>query len=334
MSTPLDVAADAPVPTASSLLGGTLICFCIMFMLYGVTTCQAYVYMLNSRDDPRWIKIMVATTWVLETVHSAFCIRMLYFLVILGFGSIENASRIDWSLGPIVILENVIVGIVEGFFLRRMWILSKHSYTLVFGTVFLLLVRVGCHTTALVLGLQQGTWDKFRSGEASNITVEVSNSLSAAVDSIIAISMIYYLHRGQGDIEKTNSIVRWLMGYTVNSGAIMMIVSLAIVITYAKVQESLIFLGLVTMVSKVYANCLYGTLNARRMLRNMPSSREQYSSRSRGGAIELSKLQVTSGQTRPRIEIYQEKTQITDASPYDSQSQQELGMEKPGFVAM
>lgn len=31
--------------------------------LYGVTTAQAYVYLLNSKKDPWWLKLMVAAVW-------------------------------------------------------------------------------------------------------------------------------------------------------------------------------------------------------------------------------------------------------------------------------
>ncbi|KAI0070663.1 hypothetical protein K474DRAFT_744839 [Panus rudis PR-1116 ss-1] len=318
----------AAQPTASGVLGGLLICFCIMFMLFGVTTCQAYIYMLNSKDDPLWIKLMVLIVWLMETAHSAFSIRMLYFLVIIGFGNLANAQIVDWSLAPIVILE--------GFFLRRMWILSKGSIPLVAGTAFLLAARIGCHTTAMVLGIEVKTWEAFREDQGSNITVQVSNSLSAVVDGIIALSMIYYLRKGQGDIEKTNDMIRRLMAYTVNSGAIMMIVSLGVTITYATAKESLVFLGFVTMVSKVYANCLYATLNARRVLRNISKGESNFTNQSRHGAIELSKFTVSPTGTRPgRIEIYQEKTQITDSQPYsETRSHLDHEAEKPGFVAV
>ncbi|KAI0069883.1 hypothetical protein K474DRAFT_1713821 [Panus rudis PR-1116 ss-1] len=312
MATPV----PAPeLPTAAGLLGGLVISFC--FMLYGVTTTQAYIYGLNCKEDPVWMKILVFVVWLLETLHSAFSIRMLYYFVIISFGDFVKAGSIDWSIGPVIILENCIVAMVEGFFIRRIWILSNHSYILTFTTAFLLFSRIVCHTTAAGFALTSDTWAEFQAAPGPNITVEVSNALSAAVDAIIALSMIFYLHRGQSGQARTDGVVKWLMSYAVNSGALMMVVSLAIAIVYVKVQESLLFLGLVMIVSKLYANCLLGTLNARDYLRSKTVRGQNVSSRS--NAFELSKIQVTSsGQMRP-IEIYREKTQITDAAPYESQ---------------
>ncbi|CAL1703702.1 unnamed protein product [Somion occarium] len=306
--------AAAPEPTVDGLLGGLVICFCFVFMLYGVTVTQSYVYMLNCKDDPKWMKLLVATVLILESLHSAFAMRFLYYSVIIAFGSVELVGQIDWSLGPVILLENAIVAAVEGFFIRRMWILSNHSYVLTFGTAFLLCARIGCHTTAAVFALTSGTWADFQAAPGPNITVEVSNALSAAVDAIIATSMIYYLHRGQSGQARTDGVVKWLMSYAINSGAMMMIVSLAIAITYVKVKESLLFLGLVMIVSKLYANSLLGT----QLLRSKTARAAGVGGSSRSNAYELSKIQVTSsGQMRP-IEIYREKTQVTDAvAPFE-----------------
>ena len=45
--------------TSVKLLSHTL----LSSRLYGVTTAQAYVYMLNSKKDPWWLKIMVTAVW-------------------------------------------------------------------------------------------------------------------------------------------------------------------------------------------------------------------------------------------------------------------------------
>ncbi|KAK7689147.1 hypothetical protein QCA50_007838 [Cerrena zonata] len=197
---------------------------------------------------------------------------------------------------------------VDIFFIRRLWILSNHSYILTVTPSILLAGRIGCHTAAGVLALTTGVWADLRANRGPNIAVETANVLSAVIDGMIAISLIYFLSRRQSGQDRTDGIVRWLMGYAVNSGAIMMIVSLTITITYAKVQESLLFVGLVIAVGKIYANSLLGSLNARRFLRDMHTHNTAVGSKS--SPIELSRIQASSTQ-RP-IEIYREKTQITD----------------------
>ncbi|CAL1703591.1 unnamed protein product [Somion occarium] len=297
-------------PTAAGLLGGLVICFCFMFMLYGVTVTQSYIYFLNCSEDRLWMKVMVGALCFMETCHSAFCIRLLYYFTVIGFGSFEIAGSIDWSVGPVILLENAVVAIVEGFFIRRIWILSNHSYILTFVPLLLLVARIVCHTTAAVFALTSPTWVAFQQNPGPNINVEISNAVSAAVDAMIAGTMIWYLHRGQSGFARTDGVVRWLMSYSVNSGAIMMVVSLAIAITYVCLKESLLFLGLVMIVSKLYANSLLGTLNARQLLRRQATSAPVAV---KSNNYELSKFQVAS-QMR-RIEIFRERTEVTDAGP-------------------
>ncbi|KAI0071809.1 hypothetical protein K474DRAFT_493998 [Panus rudis PR-1116 ss-1] len=317
MSSP--AAAAPPLPTAEGLLGGLLVTSFIMFTLYGITVAQSYIYLLNSKDDPLWMRIMVGVVWILETLHSIFAIRWLYYMFITGFGNFEIVGKIHWSVGLVIILENCIVVIVEGFFIRRLWILSHGSWIMLVVTIPLLIARIGlvaCHTTAVGYALTSGTWVQFQAARLPNITVEVSNALSASIDGIIALSLIYYLYRGRSGVSRTDSIVRWLMSYAVNSGAMMMIVSLAIAITYVQVKDSLVFMGLVTIVSKLYANALLGTLNARTMLRSktMTLSGGNLNSSAAPHTFELSRLQAASGHAHPGpIQIFQEKTQVTDA---------------------
>ncbi|KAK7693079.1 hypothetical protein QCA50_002644 [Cerrena zonata] len=104
-----------PVPI-SELLGGMLIMVCGSFVLYGVTNAQVYSYFLNCEGDSKWMKYLVGVTWwafsslqvgvgltelmsrVIETAHTAFVLRILYYLVIISFGNGESLAKIDWSL--------------------------------------------------------------------------------------------------------------------------------------------------------------------------------------------------------------------------------------------
>ncbi|CAL1703731.1 unnamed protein product [Somion occarium] len=264
-----DPSGAAPPPfDVASFMGGLIMELCIALILYGVTTAQAYVYMLNCKKDPWWLKSMVAAVWILETVHTAFMLRQIYYYTIIGFGDFVAISKIDWSIGLVLFAENCIVAIVQGFYIRRIWILSGHIVLLTIGLATLLAARIGFHTTSAVYTLLSPTWVSFQEKFAPNLCVEVANGLSASVDGIIAASMIFFLRRSQTGFKRTDGVLRWLMAYSVNTGAIMMIVSISIAITYSKVQGSLVFAGLVTIVSKLYANSFLGTLNARDIVRN------------------------------------------------------------------
>ncbi|CAL1703578.1 unnamed protein product [Somion occarium] len=301
-------------PTPASLLGGFVVEVCLALLLYGIATAQSYVYMLNSKDDPPLLKSVVGSIWILETFHSAMIIHMLYEYTITDFGKLADVGIIVWSVGLCVLVEMLIVALAQGFYIRRIWILSNHSVLLTVVTSILLLARVS--TAALTYKL--GAWTTFREETGPLFTLSCGLGLSALVDALIAGIIIYYLRRGQTGFKSTDNVVRSLMAYAVNSGAITMIVSIVIVLTFVFLKNSLLFAGLVTVAGKLYSNSLLGTLNARSYLRSKSKGSAGYNS------AELSNIGPNSARRShtaqlqlPRanqIEIYQETTKVSDGS--------------------
>ncbi|KAK7693078.1 hypothetical protein QCA50_002643 [Cerrena zonata] len=123
----------------------------------------------------------------------------------------------------------------------------------------------------------------------------MTNSLSAITDGVIAITMIVLLWPTQkGFNYRMDSVLRWAITYTVNTGAISMIVSVTIAITHSILKHNLIFAGLVILTAKLYANALLGMLNARhRMRQKIMESIDP-------NAIDISGLDRTLSCERPR----------------------------------
>jgi len=309
----------AEPPTIQELLGGFVITISLALILYGVTCAQTYVYMLNSRDDPKTLKLVVWGVMLLETVHTGFAIDMFYHYTITSFGSIEDVATIVWSAGASVVMQMLIVILVQGFYLRRVWILSHRSPVLTGLIGVLLVVRVafGFATSGFCFTLQ--TWPQFRQTVGPLFTLSCGLGLSAALDLFIALTLMFYLHRSQTGFKNTDNIIRGLMAYVVNTGAITMTVSIAIVLTFVFLKSSLVFAGLVVLAGKLYSNSFLGTLNARSVY--------QSKSRSTGphgyNAAELSNIQ--SGPSAPvrlgkQIEIFQETSKVTDTQSIGDES--------------
>ena len=86
--------------------------------LYGVGAAQAYVYMLNCKKDTVLIKSLVTAVLyvpsdssdlsisrsltylhfgsVIESLHSAFVLRLVYFYTVTALSNIEAIGIIDW----------------------------------------------------------------------------------------------------------------------------------------------------------------------------------------------------------------------------------------------
>ncbi|CAL1703620.1 unnamed protein product [Somion occarium] len=251
-----------------NFMGGYIMSLCIAFTLYGMTTAQAYIFMLNSKKDSTFLKTVVATVWFLETIHTVFMLRQIYYLTIVGFGDIAIITTVDWSIGVFLVAEDCIIAIVQGFYIRRIWILCGKRVLPTIGLVLLLLACVGFHMTAAAFTFVADTWVDFQTLFGATLCVEVSNALSAALDGIIAAVMIFILNKSMTGFKRTDSILRWLMAYSVNTGLLTMIVSVSIAIVYSRDRESLIASGLTTISGKLYANSFLGLLNARDLMRS------------------------------------------------------------------
>ncbi|THH28481.1 hypothetical protein EUX98_g5699 [Antrodiella citrinella] len=292
-------------PTIQDLLGGYVIEAFVALVLYGIFIAQTYVYAMNCSKDALYMKLCVMCIAVLETLHSAFMSHMIYWYAIDSFGNIAGVGRIIWSGGATVICEMLIVAFVQSLYLRRVYILSEGNRVLTSIISLTLLARlaVGLATAALLLTLR--SWADFRTSKAF-YTVVVGLALSSLVDLMIALTLIYYLWKNKTGFTSTDNIMHVLMAYCVNSGMLTMMCSTATIFTFSTMKTSLLFAGFYQISSKLYANSLMGTLNARDFLRQMSTS-----GRSRFNETSDLGVHFESQDAAPRhIEIFQEASKV------------------------
>ncbi|KAI0687256.1 hypothetical protein C8Q76DRAFT_661365 [Earliella scabrosa] len=254
---------------AEGFLGGLLIEVFIACILYGITTLQSFLYFQKYQNDTKLLKAFVAAIWILETVHTAFCIQIAYAYAIQGFGHYAYFETINWGVGITVFTEVILSTLVQVFYVRRVWIMSGHAKILS-GTIALFVVcRVGFGIGSTILSYHYPDWVEFRAHQSSMVTVSGGLGAAALVDVMVALTLSFYLMRGRSDLQKeSNSRINLIMLYAVNTGAITGTASVLSVILYATQKESLVFLGLVEIQGKLYANSFLGSLNARAHIRN------------------------------------------------------------------
>ncbi|KAK7681822.1 hypothetical protein QCA50_015169 [Cerrena zonata] len=125
--------------------------------------------------------------------------------------------------------------------------------------------------------------------------------------------MVFYLRREKGTFTGTTSVITWMMMYAVHSGLLLMIVSAAVLISFMCMKNSLLFTGFITIIGKLYANSLLGTLNARQVFRSKHSDAILDLS---SNQIQLSSVNQRSMGVHPvtplRVEISQETSRMSD----------------------
>ncbi|CCM06789.1 uncharacterized protein FIBRA_09089 [Fibroporia radiculosa] len=183
------------------------------------------------------------------------------------------------------------------------WYELNHNASVTFH--FLILIMASVIATGSVLWKSQ-TWADFKASRASLITATCGFGFTVILDALIAFSQVYYLWISRTGYQATDHLIRTLMTYIINTGALTICVSIATIVTFwsLALKHSLIFGGLYTVQSKLYANSLIAVLDARQ---HHKPERKQPSS-----FVDI-ELRGGRGSSRPEnIEIFRDIIEITD----------------------
>ncbi|KAI0637631.1 hypothetical protein C8Q77DRAFT_1048927 [Trametes polyzona] len=301
---------------AAAFFGGMLIEIFIACILYGITTLQTFIYWQKYQNDAPSLKFMVRRSRrrILETVHTGFCMQVVYSYLISNFGEVEYFLNINWCVGltPSRGLSHGLT--VPSFYVKRVWIMSNKAKLLTSFIAFITVCRIGFGIGSTILSYHFPQWIEFRAHKSSLATVSGGLGAAALVDVLVALTLSFYLTRGRSSWQKaSNSKINIIMLYAVNSGAITASASVLSVILYATQTHSLVFLGLVEIQGKLYANSFLGSLNARAHIRNKANAAQYPSfefSSSNGGFRAVA--------PPPKVEVFQQTVVTNDMGETDN----------------
>lgn len=286
---------------AEEFFGALYIQAFIASILYGITTLQAFFYSQTYRKDPVLLKCYVAIVWILETVHTAFCIQFAYAYLVRNFGDFEYLMTINWGIGGMLVCGALVAVMVQAFYVRRVYILSDGNLYLTGFITFFMLSIFGFAVFFFILTWIYPTWIALKTHTSSAVTA-LSLISAVIVDVSIVITLMWFLIRKRHGIpESTKTAVDWILLYVVNTGALTAASRIVSVILYTTQKDNLAFLGVQEIQGKLYANSFLGSLNSRSFLRHKADRNPSL------GTTE----NLDSGNT---LQIFQHTEIVTDAS--------------------
>ncbi|OBZ69454.1 hypothetical protein A0H81_10648 [Grifola frondosa] len=159
--------------------------------------------------------------------------------------------------------------IIRSFFCYRVWRLSKRSRILgiaigvlilpVFGTN--IAVTVECSKIFAYFQLQNFAW-----------LLYLSLCGALAADFIVAVSLCWLLAKHRTGFKRTDSIIRVLMVYIINTCVLTILCGFCCLITLITMPNNLIFLAFYFAIPKLFLNSFLAMLNSRKHMREMGSS--------------------------------------------------------------
>ncbi|KAH7927446.1 hypothetical protein BV22DRAFT_1060927 [Leucogyrophana mollusca] len=282
LSPTFDTPSDAPIALGYAL---SLVFFGILFV-------QAFIYHTRFPEDQPWIKAYVWSVVFLEWLSCAFglyglwmgsemhCLSCIPFALpnlnvvggTDGNPTVAIVKAAQWSWIATAVLTGLISFMVHGFFCWRIRVIGKHIYV----PIFVMAVRMKCYCivdcSLSMIHLWQISLAQFAliviAGNGPLVNESMYRYLwlggSFICDIVITFETTRLLFRRKSEpgFRETRSLVLKLVKLTIETG---MVTTIAILLEFllAWFLGPTDHLAVYFSISRLYANCLLATLNAR-----------------------------------------------------------------------
>jgi len=186
------------------------------------------------------------------------------------FSDLAALGHSTWSMDLQTDCNGLIGLIVECFFARRVWRLSRNYFI---TGIIVILACVHCGLGVLF------TVEGFILVETSRFpkliwVTSTGMGSAAAADIIIASTLCDYLSKSRTGFVRTDNLISTLIVYSLATGLITSVIACIIVVTFATMAENYIWLGFFWLIGKCYVNSLLAALNSRESLREKVAPQE------------------------------------------------------------
>ncbi|KAJ3998857.1 hypothetical protein F5050DRAFT_1127215 [Lentinula boryana] len=281
------VHAITPPPTDVStndiiwLAGPRLIGILFNWSLLGVLTTQVYIYYLNFPKDPRWNKVLVCTVYLLDWAQTCSATYDVFHWFVYGWGSIDALYDLWSTFLNVPILSSIIAAIVQIYFGWRIWKLT-HS-RIIFSLIGMLaLLQLGGGIAVGIFVWRDSSEVARSDGLVSSVGVRLAGS--AFADTVIAISMTYFLVRSKSQIVgHMNNVVTRLIRLTIETGTVTAIAAIVDLIFFLKATNGLHQVSGVIL-CKLYSNSLLVLFNNRMIIASSKNNQTHFLSGNGGSS--------------------------------------------------
>jgi len=256
----------APVPeellfNLNNTVGAIEIGVLISTFLFGVISCQTWVYYRRFPKDAPVLKLLVATIWLLELGHTIAVTNSLYTITVLDFDDPLKFASPPKSLDASILFSAFIGPLVQAWFAYRVLKLSGKLYIPVLCW-FLSFLRCVATVAVGIEALLSTSVLKFEKDFKWLLTFILA--VGAAVDVIIAGSLCYFFRQLRAtSFHRTVKVINQAMIWTVETGLLTSLSAVAMLICFLLMQDNFVWIAIFTFLAKLFSNALLVALNGR-----------------------------------------------------------------------
>ncbi|KZT65778.1 hypothetical protein DAEQUDRAFT_759178 [Daedalea quercina L-15889] len=260
------------------LLGCMFIAELFAAVLYGFA-CSQFMYYIRHywAHDGLFLKCIVLSMWLLETLLSASEIYIIWIILVEGHGSSSSLLNAPKVFALEFATLSLDICVVQMFYVYGLWQLlqglsCKAKIVLTISPAALSLLSLAFSFVGMQAMPASG-WiiSSTLSKGAMPIVVKVWSA--AVADVYICLALTWVLYKKRTGLKQTDNILYRLITYVVNRGILSTVAQICLCATYlafAK-QDNLIWVIFYEGGGKIYVNSMMAALNARQHLRSQLS---------------------------------------------------------------
>ncbi|KAJ3742336.1 hypothetical protein DFH05DRAFT_1500307 [Lentinula detonsa] len=264
MTSPMSLPLPMIPPNIAQLTGPLIFGGLMNAFLFGVLTCQVYMYHASFPLDAKYIKCLVYAVYIIDLSATAMVTADMYHWFGVGFGNMLFVNDVYLSAFDTPMCGAILASIVQCFYCYRLLKLN-HRTTPICALVILIALAT---VTAGVYGAIVGHIAKTFSAAASKTlpAVYIVYVGSAVADVLIAATMTTLLLFSSQSHQRSHYIIKRIINLTVETNAASSFLAILTVILLVAVPNTNSFTCPSMFLGKIYSNSLLLLLNNRNFL--------------------------------------------------------------------
>ncbi|KAJ7325758.1 hypothetical protein DFH08DRAFT_886173 [Mycena albidolilacea] len=244
------------------LTGPMILGFMWSYCLYGVLLVQLYMYLEMFPSDRKGIKLLVWTMFFFETFFTVLMTLAAWDLFGSGWGNPAVLLTLHWSWGTLPLVSGVLSGLAQGFYIWRIWHLTKQLWLPLPIALVMLAQLIGLWWFGLEFNIGHWTISVFNR-LSPQVTVWLGGSAVCDVLITMALTFIFWRKKKASNFAQTSGVLNRLIRLSIETGLLTSVTATVETILWVGWHQYNYHFTLFLMLGKLYSNVLMATLNCR-----------------------------------------------------------------------
>ncbi|KAF7378189.1 hypothetical protein MSAN_00243500 [Mycena sanguinolenta] len=228
-------------------------------------------------NDRRGLKILVSVMFFFETLFTVLMTIAAWSMFGTGWGDPNTILQFNWTMGVLPLLSGIHSGLAQGFYIWRIWRLTKQLWLPVpiglVGSAARVLPCVHC-PSACSLNFFGLYWFGIKFNIAhwrvaslpplsGAVTVWMIGSVACDVLITLALTGILWRHKRRTKFAETSGILNRLIRISIETGALTSVTAIVEISLWLSWEQFYYHFVPFLILGKLYSNVLMATLNCR-----------------------------------------------------------------------